>query len=82
MVESYPINGQQYKHFDDGVGIIVNYIRHGTHITHINSVLYSYNLEYMEVDYNCCYIDFIHSHPKVRISKKTRCTDRSTRTIR
>jgi len=65
----FPILGKQFKHFDDGVDIAVDYTRHGLNITYINSVRYSYNLEYVEVDYYCSYTDFINSHPKVRISR-------------
>lgn len=69
MAGQFPIVGKQYKHFDDGVDIAVDYTRHDLNVTHINSVRYSYNLEYMDIDYDCSYTDFIHSHPKVRISK-------------
>lgn len=65
----FPITGMQYKHFDDGVDIAVEYIRNNSNIRIIKTIRYYYNLESMEVDYNCSYIDFIHSHPKVRISK-------------
>ena len=69
IVPQFSITGLQHKHFSDGVDIDVTYTRNGTHITHINSVRYNYNLEDMEIDYNCSYIDFINIHPKVRISK-------------
>lgn len=68
-IPPFSIIGLQHKHFSDGVDIEVTYTRNGTHITHINSVRYNYNLESMEIDYNCSYIDFINIHPKVRISK-------------
>ena len=69
IIPPYSITGLRHKHFDDGVDIEVTYTRNNSHVTHINSIRYSYNLEYMEVDYNNRYVDFINSHPKVRISK-------------
>ena len=69
MTSQFSVRGMQCKHFDDGVEIAVDYTRHNLNVTHINSIRYSYNLEYMEVNYNCRYIDFIHSNPKICISK-------------
>lgn len=69
MTRQFSTTGMKYKPFDDGVGMAVEYIRNDSNILAINFIRYYYNLESMEVDYNCSYIDFIHSHPKVRISK-------------
>lgn len=54
----FSITGIEFKHFDDGLGILVCYIRLDSTIIHINSVHFTYNSHTVEQMYDCSYDHF------------------------
>ena len=71
MTQQFPITGMKHKSFDDGVDIAVEYTRNDSNIIIINIIRYYYNFNTMQIDYNCSYVDFVHSlNPKVHMGDK------------
>lgn len=54
----FSITGMKFKHFDDGLGILVCYTRLDSTIIHINSVHFTYNSRTVEQMYDCSYDHF------------------------
>jgi len=70
IIPPFSITGIQHKHFRDGVDIDVTYTRNVTHITHINTVQFTYNSSTLELNYNCAYVTLLNNEGSVEVGGK------------